>query len=162
MAETDGCLQLTLNDGGPNDSDGVADRVIRIIGGLAIPIAARIVSLPQTNTTLIGKGEATMVRLRLRSDSGADILNSVSLQASGSANDAQIDEVTLILDTNHDGLRGDEDQVLASDRFTVDNGSLTLFLDHPIELPVGDTDLLVIYVIGTLAVRDILLEPHPD
>jgi hypothetical protein len=149
MAETDGCLQLTLNDGGPNDSDGIADGVIRFIGGLATPIAARIEPQQQTNTTLADAGEATMVRLRLRTDSGDVMLNSVSLQASGSANDDQIDDVTLIHDTNHDGEWGDDDEVLVSDRFTVDNGSLTLFLEQPIELPVGDTDLLVIYVIGT-------------
>ncbi len=32
------CVRLTLRDGGPNDADGVADRVIRDLGGVAISI----------------------------------------------------------------------------------------------------------------------------
>jgi hypothetical protein len=31
------CVQLTIEDGGPNDADGVRDYVIRDPGGVAIP-----------------------------------------------------------------------------------------------------------------------------
>ncbi len=39
-------------DGGANDSDGVADGVIRITGGLAAPVSADAEGMPQTNSVL--------------------------------------------------------------------------------------------------------------
>jgi hypothetical protein len=148
LTEPDGCLQLTLTDGGPNDSDGVADGVVRIIGGLAAPVSARAEGMPQTDTMLTGDGESIMIRMRLHSDSGDAVMNSLTLQASGSADDALIDDVILIHDTNRDGAWEDDDVVLSTGQFTVDDGALTLLLVEPTELPVGDTDLLVIYVFG--------------
>ena len=40
LAEADGCLQLTLKDGGPNDLDGLADGTIRLLGEKAVGIDA--------------------------------------------------------------------------------------------------------------------------
>ena len=96
LSEADGCLRLTLTDGGPNDSDGVADGVIRIIGGLAASVSARADELPQTDSTIVGHDDAVIVRMRLRSDSGDAVLNSLDLQASGTADDVQIDDVILV------------------------------------------------------------------
>ncbi len=91
-----------------------------------------------------------MVRMRLHSDSGDAVLNSLTLQASGNAGDSLIDDAILVYDANRDGEWDDDDIVLARGQFTVDNGSLTLFLDEPFEMPVGDMDLLVIYVFGNV------------
>ena len=145
-----GCLQLALTDGGPNDSDGVADGVIRITGGLAAPVSARGQTMQQVNTALAGDGEAIMVRTRLHSDSGDALMNSLTLQATGAADERQIDDVILINDTNRDGKWDDDDILLAQDKFAVDDGMLTLFLDKPFEVPAGDTDLLVVYVFGAV------------
>lgn len=150
LTEQYGCLQLTLTDGGPNDLDGVADGVLRITSGLAVPVSVDAVDMPQTNTTLVGDGEAIMVRMRLHSDSGDAVLKSLTLQASGNADDALIDDVILVYDTNRDGEWGDDDIVLSSGRFSVDDGTLTLILEEPLEVPVGDMDLLIIYVFGNI------------
>jgi hypothetical protein len=143
-----GCIELTLTDGGPNDVDGVADGVIRVTGGLAAPVSANSTPRPQERATLAGDGEAIMSRTRLHSASGDALVKSLTLQASGSADERAIDNVVLIHDINHDGQWDADDLVLATDKFTVDNGSLTLLLQTPLELAAGDTDLLVAYVFG--------------
>ena len=148
MAASDGCLQLTLTDGGPNDIDGIADGVIRTIGGLAAPVAVNVEDLPQTSTVVVDSGEAVMVRLRLHSDSGDALFNSLTLEASGDADDLMIDNVFLVHDANRDGEWDDDEAILANGQFTVDNGTLTLSLTEPLQLPAGNTDLLVVYVFG--------------
>lgn len=148
MAASDGCLQLTLTDGGPNDIDGIADGVIRTIGGLAAPVAVNVEDLPQTSTVVVDSGEAVMVRLRLHSDSGDALFNSLTLEASGDADDLMIDDVFLVHDANRDGEWDDDEAILANGQFTVDNGTLTLSLTEPLQLPAGNTDLLVVYVFG--------------
>ncbi|MFW2405036.1 MAG: hypothetical protein ACN4GT_09725, partial [Gammaproteobacteria bacterium] len=151
LTAADGCLQLTVNDGGPNDLDGVADGTIRLTGGLAVPISASGEPLPQTDSTLTGDGEVVMAKFLLRSDSGDTALNSLTLNSSGGADERQIDDVVLIHDVDRDGEWNDADQILASGQYAVDDGSLTLFLDEPLEVPAGDTNLLVVYVFGDSA-----------
>ena len=143
-----GCIELTLTDGGPNDADGVADGVIRMTGGVASPVSANSMTRQQDRSTLAGDGEAIMSRTRLHSDSGDALLRSLTVQASGPADERSIDSVVLIHDLNHDGLWDADDVRLATSTFTVDNGALTLSLQSPLELPAGDTDLLVVYVFG--------------
>jgi hypothetical protein len=150
LAPSDGCLQLTLTDGGANDLDGVTDGVVRILGGLASPVSAGISEVPQSDNVLAGDGEAVMVRTRLHSDSGDVVLNSLTLQATGTADDTHIDNVMLIHDIDRDGEWGADDIVLSSGQFTEDDGTLTLTLDQPLDVPVGDTGLLVVYVFGPI------------
>jgi hypothetical protein len=143
-----GCIELRLTDGGPNDADGVVDGVIRLVGGLAEPVSAAGTSMPQQRTVLRGDGEALMARTRLHSDSGDALLRSLTLQADGAADETLVDHVLLVHDIDHDGEWDDDEVVLANDRYTVDDGELTLTLAQPLEMPVGDTDLLVVYVFG--------------
>ena len=89
-----------------------------------------------------------MARTRLHSASGDALLKSLTVQARGSADERAIDSVVLIHDINHDGQWDADDISLATDRFTIDNGTLTLPLQTPLEPPAGDTDLLVVYVFG--------------
>jgi hypothetical protein len=117
-------------------------------GGLAAPVSANSAARPQDRSTLAGDGEAVMSRTRVHSDSGDALLRSLTLRASGSADERTIDSVVLIHDLNHDGQWDADDLVLATDKFAVDNGSLTLPLQTPLELPAGDTDLLVVYQFG--------------
>ncbi|MGI9344253.1 MAG: Ig-like domain-containing protein [Gammaproteobacteria bacterium] len=154
LTAADGCLQLTMTDGGPNDVDGLADGVIRLIGGLAVPISARGEAMPQTTTTLAGDGEVVMVRFLLSSDSGDTALNSLTLQAAGKADELLVDDVFLIYDADRDGEWDDADRVLANGRYTSDDETLTLFLDEPLEVPAGDTNLLVVYVFGEVELEN--------
>lgn len=148
LSAGDGCLQLMLVDGGPNDLDGLADGTIRVVGGLAVPISARGEGLSQTDTMLAGDGEAVMARFLLHSDSGDTTLNSLTLDSDGTADERLIDDVILIHDIDRDGEWNDADRVLARGQYTIDDGALTLILDEPLEVPVGDTNLLVVYVFG--------------
>ena len=150
LASSDGCLQLTLTDGGANDLDGVADGVVRIVGGLASPVSAGISEVAQSDNVLTGDGEAVMVRALLHSDSGDVVLNSLTLQATGTADDSLIDNVTLIHDLDRNGEWDADDVVLSNGQFADDDGMLTLPLDQPLDVPVGDTELLVIYVFGPI------------
>lgn len=148
LTASDGCLQLTLADGGPNDLDGVTDGVVRFVGGLAAPVSAGFIELAQASTILSGDGEAVVLRTRLHSDSGDALVNALTLEASGTDDDTLIDNVMLIHDINRDGAWDADDIVLSSAQFAADDGVLTLTLDQPLKVPVGDTDLLVIYVFG--------------
>jgi len=143
-----GCVQLTLADGGPNDTDGVIDSAVRITGGLAAPVGARLANRPQDSGSISGDGEFVIVRTRVHSDSGDALINSLTLQASGARDDTQIDNVILIHDTNRNGEWENDDPILSEGHFESDDGQLVLTLDNPLELPVGDTDFLVIYVFG--------------
>jgi len=147
-----GCLRLTLTDGGPNDSDGLADGVIRLVGGLAVPVSAAVSPLPQPRTVMdVGAdGEAVMARTRLHSASGDAQLRSLTVQARGPGDEREVDHVVLVHDRNHDGEWNAGDAVVATEQFAIDDGSLTLTLDAPLDLEVGDTDLLIVYVFGEL------------
>jgi hypothetical protein len=111
-------------------------------------VSANSAARQQDSSTLTGDGEAIMARTRLHSASGDALLRSLTVQARGRADERAIDSVVLIHDMNHDGQWDADDVSLATDRFTIDNGALTLSLQTPIELPAGDTDLLVVYVFG--------------
>jgi len=143
-----GCVQLTLSDGGPNDLDAVIDSVVRITGGVAVPVRASLASRPQETGSLAGAGEFVIARTRIHSDSGDAVINSLTLQANGDRDDTQIDNVILVHDTNRNSEWEDDDVVLSNGNFAADDGQLTMNLDSPLELPVGDTDLLVIYAFG--------------
>lgn len=147
-----GCLRLTLTDGGPNDSDGLADGVIRLVGGLAVPVSAAVSPLPQPRTVMdaAADGEAVMARTRLHSASGDAQLRSLTVQAHGPGDEREVDHVVLVHDRNHDGEWDAGDAVLATERFAIDDGALTLTLAAPLDLDVGDTDLLIVYVFGEL------------
>lgn len=147
-----GCLRLTLTDGGPNDHDGLADGAIRLVGGLAVPVSAAVSPLPQPRTVMDAAtdGEAIMARTRLHSASGDAQLRSLTVKARGPGDDREVDHVVLVHDRNHDGEWDADDAVLANERFTIDDGTLTLPLAAPLDLAVGDTDLLVVYVFGEL------------
>lgn len=150
LAEAAGCVELTLTDGGQNDSDAFVDSVVRITAGLAVAVGARVEELAQADATLTGDGEATMVRLRIRSDSGDALINSLTLKAAGGANDTEIDSVVVVHDTNFDGEWGDDDIVMTSGVFVEDDGLLDLVFSEPIEVKAGITDVLVIYVFGAV------------
>jgi hypothetical protein len=140
-----GCLQLAITDGGANDSDGLADGVIRHAGGLAVPVSAHGENVPLPEQRLAGAGKITIVKFRLSSDSGDTVLKSLRLQADGPGDDTVIDNVMLVVDTNGDSALSGSDVVLATGRFESDDGALTLVLDEPFEVPPGVTEMLIVY-----------------
>jgi len=140
-----GCIQLTLADGGPNDSDSVTDGVIRDPGGPGTPVNISLEVVPVPDQPITGSGAYVVMRLRLHTDSGDAMLRSLMLQANGSGDDATIERVVLIHDVNDDGLVQDAEPIWSLGRYFVDNGQLRLQLAEETEIPFGSTALLVIY-----------------
>jgi hypothetical protein len=140
-----GCLQLTIQDGGPNDQDEVADGVVRQAGGLAVQVSADSYNLGLAKQRLRAPGAISVARFRLQSDSGDGLLRSLTVEASGRGDDTSISNVLLVIDTNGDGELTGSDVVLASGTYMNDDGTLTFMLDEPYEVPPGFTDLLVVY-----------------
>jgi len=138
-------VQLTLEDGGPNDADGIANGVIRDPSGLAVPIAVNVTPVNSPNRTVQAGEEVVVMRVRLISVSGDAILSSLQLSATGSGNDAAIQNVRLVVDQDINGLLDATDETIGEGRYDSDNGTLNLTLTTPWEVPPGGTDLFVVY-----------------
>ena len=150
LTEGDRCVQLTINDGGPNDADGTADRVIRDPGGVAmrsvvVVLALEALSLPDVNVAA-GQTNVPMLRFRLNSNSGSTRLDAITLAASGSGNDAgDVSAVKLWADLDADGAVSAGDLELGTGQYAADNGTLTLNATTDFDIPSGNSDYLVTY-----------------
>jgi len=138
-----GCIQLRLEDGGPNDADNEVNGSIQDPGGLAVPVGVSLAVLPVADKTVSVGSEAVVMRLRFSSDSGDVELLALSLQASGSGDDRTISKVNLVVDSNANGLVDGSEEAIATGQFDQDNGMLKLNMLQPYAVPAGDTDLLV-------------------
>jgi hypothetical protein len=80
------CVRLTLQDGGPNDADGVADRVIRDPGGVAVATATGDDgAAPVNGGAFFAFWLALAAVLRLRRRAAAALLTLVALLAAAPA-----------------------------------------------------------------------------
>jgi len=146
VRERDGCLALTIEDGGPNDSDATANGVIRDPGGLAVPVGVTIELLPPApkvvahNTTKV-----VAFALKLVSVSGDVALRSLTIEASGSGDDRSIARVRVYVDANANGSVDAGETEIAAGTFNQDNGTLQLLMVTPYAVPAGATNLLVTY-----------------
>ncbi len=146
----DYCIELTLQDGGPNDADGAANGVVRDPGGAAVvatPPVVTVSGLSASNRTVsAGATNVVVTRLRVNSDSTDVTLSQITLKASGSGNDASdVHGVKLWVDVNGDGAVDSGDTEVGSGQYAGDNATLQLTLSSPFALPLGDTDFLVTY-----------------
>jgi len=139
-----GCIQLTVEDGGPNDADAEANGSFQDPSGLAVPVGVTLQLLSRANQTVSIGGEAVVMRLRLSSESGDVELSSLTLQASGSGDDTDIQAVNLVVDADGNGVVDSGEPTIASGQFNQDNGTLQLNMVQPYAIPAGDTDLLVV------------------
>lgn len=144
------CVQLSLQDGGPNDADGLANRVVRDPGGVAAVAGAAQVEARQIavsdQSVSTGDTNVVMMRFELISNSSDVVMNSLSLQASGSGNDAvDIRSVALWVDTDANGSIDAGDNSIGSGTYSVDNGALTLQMNTPFTLDAGTTAFIVSY-----------------
>jgi hypothetical protein len=144
----DGCLQLTLTDGGANDADGFANGVIRDPGGLAVPVAVDLEVVPVTTNRTTAAGDVVMLKLRLSSVSGDALIRSITLAAKGTGDDRNIREVVLVHDRDSDGIPDSNEPLLAAGNYEANDGALTLALKDELEVPFGTTDVLVVYRAG--------------
>lgn len=141
-----GCLQLTLQDGGPNDADFAANGVIRDPGGLAVPVNVTLSMLSVADREVaVGSTGNVVLAFSLASDSGDVELNALTLVASGTGDDTAIAAVNLYVDTNGDGAVDGGDEKIASGAYSGDDGTLAIRMATPFRVPPGRADLLVAY-----------------
>ena len=144
------CIELTIEDGGPNDADGLANRRVRDPGGVAIRATGLNVmaaDMSVNNTTVSrGSNNVPLLRYRLNSNSQDIAVSALTLDATGSGNDATgVQRVRVWLDVNANGSVDASEPELGEGQFDDDDGTLTLSLNTPYLLPMGDTDFLVTY-----------------
>jgi len=143
----DGCVQLRLEDGGPNDADGTVNGSIRDPGGLAVPVAVSVTPLAMADRNA-GVGEAGVVvaTLQLETESGDAELDAITLQASGSGDDAkQIRAVTVYVDSNNNRRVDNNEPAIGSGTYDANDGTVVLRMSPSYVIPLGTTTLLVTY-----------------
>lgn len=150
LLEGNDCVLIILEDGGPNDADGLADGLIEYLG------AAAIVSIPEPSITLHlnplsvesfsnGDGEQVVLSFSLNSDSDDGEIEGLSLASRGALNEfSEIGAVRVYLDANNNGL-AEESEHLGQGNFAADNASLDIQFDSILPLGIGSTTFLVTY-----------------
>jgi hypothetical protein len=151
LSEGDFCVQLTIQDGGPNDTDKEVNGTVKDPGGIAVAaipqptveLHSSAISSPIFNA---GDGEQVVLNFMLTSDSTDAQLEELSINGSGNINEAEdIAVVSLYKDDNKNGIPEAGERV-ASGNFSVDNGEVTFNLLDAYQLPVGDTHFLITYL----------------
>jgi len=141
----DRCVELKLEDGGPNDADATENYVIVDPGGVAQPLGAKVELFATSATATKGTSGVVVFGMRITSDSGEVELRSMTVQTQGNANPTDIRKVALIVDANANGVVDPGEEEIASGTYDSDNGLLTLVVPAPYRLPVGQTNFLVTY-----------------
>jgi len=146
LRQGDGCLALTIEDGGPNDADMAANGVIRDPGGLAVPVGVTLELVPTAAQTVAGNATNVVAfGLTLVSASGDVELRSLTIETSGSGDDRGVRRVRLYVDTNGNGVVDGGDAEIAAGMFNQDNGTLQLRMASAYRVAAGATKLLVTY-----------------
>ncbi|MDH5353121.1 MAG: FG-GAP-like repeat-containing protein [Gammaproteobacteria bacterium] len=140
------CLQIMIQDGGLNDADGLANGVIEVTLGLAVPIQISMQALVVSDKTVLGGSQnIVLMAIRLQSDSGDTELTRLTLQASGSGDDSTITLVKLVIDANSNGIVDEGELSIANGSYSGDDAMLELRMAQPFQIPAGETDLLLSY-----------------
>ena len=144
------CVQLTLEDGGPNDADGERNGTIVDPGGIAVATAGPSVDTAglavADREVSAGAADVPLLRFELQSATSDVVLRRLTLRASGSGDDAaEVQRVSLWRDADGDGAVDAGDTRLGSGTYAADDGTLNLQLGSPFELPQGTTRFLITY-----------------
>ena len=150
MTAGDNCIQLQLEDGGPNDADREANGSIRDPGGVAMLVQAAAVDANgigvPNKTVASGNSDVPMLRFRLTANSSDIDLTGLTLRASGTGNDAgDVSNVKVWVDSNADGAIGAGDVQIGSGTYGADNDTLVLQMSPVYRLDAGVTELIVSY-----------------
>ena len=144
------CVQLTIEDGGLNDQDAMANGVVKDPGGVAVDYI-RLPNIEATNIQLSdtsfaeGDGEEVVLAFALDADTGSGQLEFITIQASGTLDEVKsVDRVRLYLDSDKDGVP-DATERLSDQAYTQDDGAVKFTLSAPIQLLEGQTRFLITY-----------------
>jgi hypothetical protein len=144
------CVQLLLQDGGPNDADSDTDGVFASLGGVAVNATAATVDAISHDvpdkTVSAGNSDVVMLRFSLNSNTSDVELNELTLRASGNGNDAgDIDDVKVWVDLNANGAIDAGDPQIGTGQYATDNAELVLQMATPYRMDAGNTAFIVSY-----------------
>ena len=142
----DGCIQVEIEDGGPNDTDGLANGIIRDPSGPAVPVSVRLEASPLADAASSrGSSNVVVLAFSLVSDSGDTELSGLTLAASGSGDDMSVRAIRLVVDENQNGIVDNGEASIGEGVFQSDNGTLDIRMATPYTVAPGRTDFLVTY-----------------
>jgi hypothetical protein len=143
------CIQLTIEDGGPNDADGSANGTVVDPGGIATSFADFVVTTGASvgnQTVAPTSSNVEVLSFVINSPTDGAELTSLLLSAAGTgADDQDVKTVTLYQDLGALGRLTPADIALGQGTFSVDNGTLEMSLNTPLILQKGENHLLVVY-----------------
>ncbi|WP_367317502.1 choice-of-anchor U domain-containing protein [Vibrio coralliilyticus] len=147
LNQGDDCIQLTIEDGGPNDADGKVNGIVSDPGGIAVASTTPDVSIEvvsnNANTFSRNDQEQVVLRLKVTASLAGAQLDSLQISSSGDLNEqTDLSLVALYQDTD---ANGEGDTLLASGIYLQDDGQLEFTLSTPLQLSSGDTHLVITY-----------------
>ncbi|WP_099608236.1 choice-of-anchor U domain-containing protein [Vibrio coralliilyticus] len=147
LNQGDDCIQLTIEDGGPNDADGKVNGIVSDPGGIAVASTTPEVSIAvvsnNANTFSRNDQEQVVLRLKVTASLAGAQLDSLQISSSGDLNEqTDLSLVALYQDTD---ANGEGDTLLASGIYLQDDGQLEFTLSTPLQLSSGDTHLVITY-----------------
>jgi len=142
------CVQLTLQDGGPNDADGQANGAIKDPGGVASQYIAtphvEITASTPGNTIRRGGGEQTVMHLVVTSSTPDAMMNSLTVNMTAAASAlGDISSVRLYLDSNNDDTP-DSNEKISEIGGELSAGDLLLTFEAPLPLSTNSIKLLLV------------------
>ncbi len=149
LLEGNFCMQLTMIDGGPNDSDNEANGVVKDPGEIAVEIIPNItvvaspIELGQLNFS-VGDGEV-VVAFSLDADAIGSQLDSLTIGASGELDEVnEVGNVRLYVDENRDGTPASTERI-SEGTYSQDDGEIGFEFMDSIQLMNGEPHFLITY-----------------
>jgi hypothetical protein len=150
--EGDFCIQLTLEDGSPNDEDFEANGVIKDPGGIAtvipMPNLAVLPSNVESQEMNRSDGEVVVFKFFVESDSTDALLERIELMVSGEIDESDVNLIAVYVDQNNNDLPEASERVSTGEYFA-GTALIRLYLDEPYPLAPGETQILVTYTFAS-------------
>lgn len=146
LVEGANCLQLSIEDGGPNDSDGFVNGSISHLGGLESLTAfnnwVTVTNNPINNNPNQGQTPDVILAFSINSPTNDAQVMELTASLSGDTQAVDPNLIQLYQDSNKNGLAEVGEEILHET--TIDNNNnITFELETPVQLEAGDNEFLV-------------------